>query len=142
MIDLSNGDAVHAVRAHGLLWLLFDLLDEQVVLRRIVKVEERHRRLLACIVLFVYLNHVQRRRLLVLLLESSTLSFTFDPMPLDTAQVNRRDSWALLDLEGLVCGDKILSLARFLRQPWFAAMLKGKLCWGRSKPEAYHAGPS
>ena len=68
MIDLSNGDAVHAVRAHGLLWLLLELLDEQVVLRRIVKVKERHRRLLACIVLFVYLDHVQRWCLLVLLL--------------------------------------------------------------------------
>ena len=98
MIDLSNGDAVHAVRAHGLLWLLLELLDEQVVLRRIVEIEERHRSLLACIVLLVYLNHVQRRCLPVLLLDSSTLSFTFDPMPLDTAQVNRRDCWALLDL--------------------------------------------
>ena len=98
VIDLSNGDAVHAVRAHGLLWLLLELLDEQVVLRRIVEIEERHRSLLACIVLLVYLNHVQRRRLPVLLLDSSTLSFTFDPMPFDTAQVNRRDSWALLDL--------------------------------------------
>ena len=99
VINLSNRDTIRvAMGAKAFLRLLLKFLELYAMVSWITELKKRHRRLINLMIFFVNLSYFQGWWLFVLLLNSRTLPFTFYRMPVNTAQVNCRNSWAFLDL--------------------------------------------